>query len=234
LDQAIENGYLGLNNGILDQAAILLSRRDHLTVIDCAAVEHRLIKPSQAMPFKILIAFSGIRQALVNTDYNRRVEECAQAAQILLRAVGRPQQEHRLGKLTDDEYIAHKHLLSGPPARRAAHFFSETQRVEQGIAAWMQGDLERFGKLMTESGHSSIHNYECGSPPIIDLYEILVKTEGCTGRALAAPGSEAVASPWQIRTPSSRPGKRFKRRMPGVIQTWRQTRRYWFAVRMTA
>ena len=35
LDQAIENDYLGLSNGILDQAAILLSRRDALTVIDC-------------------------------------------------------------------------------------------------------------------------------------------------------------------------------------------------------
>ena len=35
LDQAIENQYLGLNNGILDQTAILLSRQGCLTVIDC-------------------------------------------------------------------------------------------------------------------------------------------------------------------------------------------------------
>ena len=40
-DQSIENDYLGLNNGILDQSAILLSRRDHLTVIDCRAFAQR-------------------------------------------------------------------------------------------------------------------------------------------------------------------------------------------------
>ena len=34
-DQCIENSYLGLRNGILDQSAILLSRRRHLTWIDC-------------------------------------------------------------------------------------------------------------------------------------------------------------------------------------------------------
>ena len=27
---------------------------------------------------------------------------------------------------------------------------------------------------MTASGESSIHNYECGSPPLIDLYQTLV------------------------------------------------------------
>ena len=34
----IENDYLGLRNGILDQAAVLLSRRGHLTRIDCRTV----------------------------------------------------------------------------------------------------------------------------------------------------------------------------------------------------
>ena len=40
LDQYIENTYLGLKNGVLDQAAILLSRRDHLTRIHCASLQY--------------------------------------------------------------------------------------------------------------------------------------------------------------------------------------------------
>ena len=43
LDLAIENEYLGLRIGILDQSAILLSRRDQLTYIDCRTREHELI-----------------------------------------------------------------------------------------------------------------------------------------------------------------------------------------------
>ena len=41
---------------------------------------------------------------------------------------------------------------------------------------------------MTESGRSSIDNYECGSPPLIDLYGILVRTEGVYGARFSGAG----------------------------------------------
>ena len=89
LDRYIENVYLGLQIGILDQSAILLSRRDHLTLVECSSVTHELIPFSDAMPpFSILIVFSGLRMSLTSTDYNRRVDECAEAAGTLLRATG--------------------------------------------------------------------------------------------------------------------------------------------------
>jgi galacturonokinase len=189
LDQFIENNYLGLRNGILDQSAILLSRRDHLTLIDCATARHELIPRADSMPdFIIVIAFSGLQQALVGTDYNRRVAECAEAATILLAAVGRKTEPPLLGNVSAEEYATHKHLLSGAPARRAAHFFSEVERVERGVAAWREGDIEEFGRLMTASGESSILNYECGSPPLIALYHILIETDGVYGARFSGAG----------------------------------------------
>ncbi|MDP6778533.1 MAG: galactokinase family protein [Candidatus Latescibacteria bacterium] len=189
LDQAIENGSLGLRNGILDQAAILLSREDHLTLIDCRDANHRLIPRAESMPpFDILIAFSGLEQALVTTGYNQRVDECAEAAKTLLDLAGRPGEPHLLGNVTPDEYGAYRSRLTGDPARRAAHFFGETERVRAGVEAWGRGDLVGFGRLMTESGRSSIDNYECGSPPLIDLYEILVETEGVYGARFSGAG----------------------------------------------
>jgi galacturonokinase len=253
LDQTIENEYLGLNNGILDQSAILLSQRDRLTVIDCMAfaieaacvsgvgqtflsagsgdfpvarprgglespphrqagkpalrphtrglntyaanggeVERRAIQtiaPGAALPpFAILVAFSGVTQAIVATDYNRRVAECAEAARLLLEAVGRPGQPACLARVGADEYAAHRAQLTGAPAKRAAHFFSEMERVRQGIWAWEQGDLAAFGRLMRESGESSIHNYQCGSPPLIDLFAILNRTPGVYGARFSGAG----------------------------------------------
>jgi galacturonokinase len=189
LDQVIENDYLGLRNGVLDQSVILFSRRDHLARIDCATLAHDLFpRPATMPPGRILIAFSGVGKALVGTDYNRRVEECTQAASTLLCAAGRPDEGSQLGRLTDDGYATYRHLLSGPEAKRAAHFFTERARVARGIAAWAAGDVNEFGRLMTESGQSSIDNYECGSPPLIDLYRILVGTPGVYGARFSGAG----------------------------------------------
>ena len=189
LDQAIENGYLGLRNGILDQAAILLSRQDQLLHLDCATRQHRRVAPGPGLaPYRILIAFSGLRQALVSTDYNRRVDECQAAARVLLDAVGRPASDPRLGRLTAAEYAAHGRLLVGPPARRAAHFFGEVARVEQGVQAWQAGDLATFGRLVTASGESSVSNYECGCAPLIDLFRLLVATPGVYGARFSGAG----------------------------------------------
>ena len=189
LDQAIENEYLGLRNGILDQSAILLSRRDQLTYIDCQTRHHELI-PAAAVAGSpaVLIAFSGLKKALVGTDYNRRVEECRTAAGLLLRALGRPDAMPVLRNIDPDEYAQYRQVLDGPPARRAAHFFSEVERVRQGIDCWRRGDLAGFGRLVSASGESSIRNYECGCPPLIDLYEILIATEGVYGARFSGAG----------------------------------------------
>jgi galacturonokinase len=189
LDRKIENGYLGLNNGVLDQSAILLSRRDHLTLIDCKTSEHRLIpKPDGMPPFKILIAFSGLQQALVSTGYNLRVQECRDAARALLDAAGRPEAEQLLGHVTPGEYAALGDRLAGPSAKRARHFFSEADRVSRGTKAWQMGDLAGLGALMSESGRSSIDNYECGSEQLIALYDILLATDGVAGARFSGAG----------------------------------------------
>jgi galactokinase len=189
LDQAIENEYLGLKNGILDQSGILLSRQDHLTLVDCATNQHELVPPGRpGGTWSIILAFSGLKQALTGTDYNRRVVECAAAARILLNAAGRSEANALLGCVRESEYAEHKRRLPHPLDRRAAHFFSEVGRVRQGVMAWSMGDLPSFGRLMTESGESSIHNYQCGSPPLMDLYELLVRCPGVYGARFSGAG----------------------------------------------
>ena len=189
LDHALENGFLGLRNGILDPAGVLLSRRGHLTWIDCATGRHRLLAPGPGMPpWAVVVAFSGLRRALVATDYNRRVGECREAARVLLEAAGRPAAEPVLGQVTAAEYATHRDRLPSPLDRRAAHFFSETDRVQQGVRAWERGDAVAFGALMTASGESSIRQYECGCPPMVELYEVLAATPGVFGARFSGAG----------------------------------------------
>jgi galactokinase/galacturonokinase len=48
--------------------------------------------------------------------------------------------------------------------------------------------MEGFGRLVTESGHSSIVNYESGSPALISLYEILAQIRGVYGTRFCGGG----------------------------------------------
>ena len=185
-----ENKYIGLNNGILDQSVILFSRKDHLTRIDCGTVRvDRFPAAPQAKPFDILVVHSGVTRSLVGTDYNNRVAECQEAARLLLRRAGGPDTpDPRLDQLEPDVFRTHGGDLPAPLQGRAEHYFSEMERVESGMEAWRSGDLNRFGALMTASGESSIRNYECGSPPLITLYEILSEAPGVYGTRFSGAG----------------------------------------------
>ncbi len=221
LVQQIENDYLGLRIGILDQSAILLSRAHCLTVIDCASVTHELIPQADTWPpYQILIAFSGLRQSLAGTDYNRRVSECAQAARILLEAAGRTAQHPVLGHVSNAEYEQFRRRLTGPPVRRAAHFFSERERVTQGTVAWRRGDLREFGRLITQSGASSITNYECGAPQLIDLYHALVEAEGVYGARFSGAGFRgcclALVAPEKAQESATRVRRLYAKQHPSL------------------
>ncbi|RWW31411.1 hypothetical protein GW17_00003960 [Ensete ventricosum] len=99
--RVIENEYLHLKNGILDQSAILLSKYGYLTWMDCKvwldycwtreydiANFSELQKCQQSVgqaTYKILLAFSGLKEPLMrNSGYNTRVSECREAAETLL------------------------------------------------------------------------------------------------------------------------------------------------------
>lgn len=196
-DRLIENEYLGLKNGILDQSAILLSSHGCLMRMNCKTKEHKLVHlpdprnnhKIQLETFKILVAFSGLKHALTNNPgYNSRVAECQEAARILLLAAGKGEREPLLSNVEPEDYQAHKHELTPTLAKRAEHYFSENLRVIKGLEAWALGKLEDFGKLITASGLSSIQNYECGCEPLIQLYKILLRAPGVYGARFSGAG----------------------------------------------
>lgn len=60
--------------------------------------------------------------------------------------------------------------------------------MKGGVGAWQKGDLEKFGSLMFESGESSVHNYQCGCPELITIFEILKNTPGVYGARFSGAG----------------------------------------------
>lgn len=187
-----EREYVGLNNGLLDQACVTLGRADGLLYLDCASNEYRIIRRNPEMPdFIIGIFFSGLTRSLVNSDYNLRVCECRTAAWNLLAYNGLPLQTFDktfLRDIPEDTFEKTKSAMPQRFARRAEHFYSECRRVREAVAAWEMGDIDLLGKISLESCRSSIHNYECGSPELISIYEIMRELPGVYGGRFSGAG----------------------------------------------
>ena len=209
-----EREYIGLNNGLLDQACIALSKKNQLLFLDCDSNEYRLIPfgketntnntnltnkndssnssdSCSELPFEIGIFFSGLTRSLVNSDYNLRVYECKTAAWNMLAYTDQPLKTFDKTFLRDIPKATFEKTRIAMPqrfARRAEHFYSEYRRVRQGVTAWETGNLKLFGKLSFDSCESSIHNYECGSPELIAIYEIMRQLPGVYGGRFSGAG----------------------------------------------
>ena len=187
-----EREYIGLNNGLLDQACIALGKKDGLLFLDCDTDEYRIIKRNPEMPeFEIGIFFSGLTRNLVNSDYNLRVFECKTAVWNMLaykEAPLKPFEKTFLRDVPKTTFDETRDMMPARFARRAEHFYSEYRRVRQGVTAWETGNLQLFGKLSFDSCESSIHNYECGSPELIAIYKAMRCLEGVYGGRFSGAG----------------------------------------------
>lgn len=187
-----EREYIGLNNGILDQACIALGEQGKLLFLDTATEQYRLIEPGEDLAnYEIAIIFSGLTRNLVNSDYNLRVSECRTAAwnmQAYKEQPIRPLDQTFLRDVPYEMYEETKDRMPARFARRAEHFYSEYRRVRKGVTAWESGNMELFGQLIKQSCESSIHNYECGSPELIAIYDCLKDMEGVYGGRFSGAG----------------------------------------------
>lgn len=188
--KAAENKYVGVNCGKLDQSCEVLCQKDQLLYLDCADDSYQLI-PWTGPKFKIAVFFSGLERSLATSAYNLRQDECKAAAYSLLAHAGLEYgkfADTRLRDVPTPVFEQYKQLLPENFRKRAEHYFSEYLRAEEGAEAWRKGDLETYGKLIFQSGRSSIENYECGCPELITLYNIMTKTEGIYGGRFSGAG----------------------------------------------
>ncbi|MCM8767451.1 MAG: hypothetical protein NC921_01535 [Candidatus Omnitrophica bacterium] len=191
LFQKVENEYLGVKSGILDQSTILLNNKDKNSILylDCKNLDFKNIKSKEKLNYSIIMVYSGIEKVLYNTGYNKRVEECKQTAKKIFQFSGKQlKKEIFLRDIDKEIFFKYKDNLPENLRKRGEHFYSEMERVEKGIKLWQNGDIEEFGKLIKASGQSSIINYESGAEELIKLYEILNSTEGVYGARFSGAG----------------------------------------------
>jgi len=187
-----EKDYVGVSVGTLDQSCEVLSKKEHLLYLDTKDGKHELIRRRDDMkPFKIAIIFSGIERSLVGSKFNMRVDEAKSAAYALMAYAGMDYGKYAEARLRDvpfEVFETYKARLPENWRKRAEHFYTEFERVKAGAEAWKNGDIEAYGRLSFESGHSSVHNWETGSEELKTLYRIMCETDGIYGGRFSGAG----------------------------------------------
>ena len=187
-----ENRYVGVKCGKMDQSVEVLSKKDNLLFLDTRNDEYELIPQNKnAKPYEIAIFFSGVERTLVGSAFNARVDEMKSAAYALKAFSGMDYTtfaESYLRDVPKEVFDKYKHKLPENWYKRALHFYTEYDRVHEGKKYWKEGDLEKFGKLIFESGESSIVNYEAGSPELKKIYRIMCETDGVYGGRFSGAG----------------------------------------------
>ena len=170
LAQRAEVGFAGVACGIMDQMASSLGREGMMLFLDTRSLERRLLPLPPAT--QILVLDSGLPRSLHASAYNRRREECAQAARLL-----------GLDSLRDAR-DGDWEQLPMPYAARCRHVLEENARVVGSLAV----DAAGFGALMNAS-HASLRDlFEVSVPALDALVDMLQQHPDVHGAKLTGAG----------------------------------------------
>ena len=184
IGQYSENNFNGCNCGIMDQFAVAMGRKDNAIFLDTSTLKYEYA-PIVLEDAKIIITNSKVKHSLVDSAYNDRRRECAEALAELQSGL----EIESLGDMTPEEYESHKSLIKDPVRlKRAKHAVYENQRTIDAVTALKDGNIERFGELMNESHVSLRDDYEVSCEEIDILVDLAWKTPGVIGSRITGGG----------------------------------------------
>lgn len=178
LCQQVENEFVGVNSGIMDQFISALARAGHALLIDCRDLSYRNVPMPEGTT--VVVCDTLKRRGLVTSEYNTRRAECEQAA----RAMGVP----FLRDLSVADLDRMKAVLPAVVFQRARHVVTENARVLSAVDAMQGDDMVTLGRLMNESHTSLRDDYEVSCPELDTMVEIARRQNGCLGARLTGAG----------------------------------------------
>lgn len=185
LSQRVENLFVGVNSGIMDQFAVANGKQDHAILLMCDTLEYELV-PFRTGAYKIVISNTNKRRGLVDSKYNERRSECDRALEILQKEL--PALSY-LAQLNPDQFATLQDGIRDETVRRRAqHVVEENQRVHDSVKALRNGDLEAFGQFMNQSHDSLRYLYEVTGDELDALVEEAQRIPGTLGSRMTGAG----------------------------------------------
>ncbi|GIZ16232.1 galactokinase [Capnocytophaga catalasegens] len=183
ISQQVENKFVGVNCGIMDQFAIGMGKKDQAIILDCQTLEYSYT-PFVLKDNTLLIINTNKERKLADSKYNERRATCEAALEIF----NKTESFKDLCSIPVDYFEENKHLLTEEMQKRVKHVIYENLRVKESEKALKSGDIEKFGKLMSASHKSLMEDYEVTGKELDTIYLESVDFKGVTGVRMTGAG----------------------------------------------
>ena len=184
IGQKAEHEFAGVMCGIMDQFASAQGKQDHAIYLNCDTLAFDLV-PVKLEGIKVVVSNTHSPHHLDSGAYNDRVRQC----QLAVQQISTVRPIKNLAELTQADFEQVEHAITDEVAhRRARHVVGEVQRTKDAVEALQQGNIELFGKLMTQSHISLRDDYEVTGPQLDALAEAAWKVDGVIGSRMTGGG----------------------------------------------
>jgi galactokinase len=184
MGQKVENEFIGVNCGIMDQFAVAFGEKDQAILLNCDTLKHIMVD-CQLGDYNLAIINTNKSRKLEESKYNERVAECNEA----LVALNQEIKLNNLCELTAEKFALHKHLITDPKILdRATHVVTENDRVHLAAKALGSQDLDTFGRLMYASHESLKELYEVSGKELDTIVEFCQQYPKVLGARMTGAG----------------------------------------------
>lgn len=184
LSKKVENEFIGMNCGIMDQFAVTFGEANKAILLNCDSLEYELV-PFDAGDHTLAIINTNKARKLTDSKYNERFAECGAVLKLLKKEIN----VKNLCDVDIQSFRAHKHLISDPVLqKRALHVISENFRVNEAAHVLKSGKLKEFGQLMYGSHQSLKELYEVSGIELDTIVEFCKNNDHCIGARMTGAG----------------------------------------------
>ena len=184
IGQKAEHEFAGVMCGIMDQFASAHGKQDHAIYLNCDTLEFDLV-PVKLEGIKVVVSNTHSPHHLDSGAYNDRVRQC----QLAVQQISTVRPIKNLAELSQTDFEQVEYAITDEVAhRRARHVVGEVQRTKDAVEALQHGNIQLFGKLMTQSHISLRDDYEVTGLQLDALAEAAWKVEGVLGSRMTGGG----------------------------------------------
>jgi galactokinase len=189
LCQQVENQYIGVKCGIMDQFSVAMGKKNHFILLDTHSLEYEYIKfffPNVS----IVVINTNKPRKLSDSKYNERRTECNLSLEIL-------QKNYKIKSLVEASEEMLNDLNSETLKKRTLHVIQENRRVQNikqllnsldASRKDLEEVLQQIGKFLYDSHESLKNYYEVSCYELDVIVEESKKISGVYGARMTGAG----------------------------------------------